>query len=71
MFSRRPGRGRITKNPFVAVDRYPRARSGDTLARILDSEAMNALLRALVLLFVIDVALGATLALSGSWSPLY
>jgi len=64
MLAMRACRGRISRNPFVESD-DDRFRSGDTLSRILNSDPMRALLRVLVLLFAADLALGATLALSG------
>jgi|GEM_PF-2049528 len=71
MFTPHIGRGRISKNPFVRAEVRQRAHAGDTLTRILESEAVDAMLGALVLLFVIDIALGATLALNGLWTPLF
>lgn len=65
MFAMRAGRGRVSGNPFVRADEETLERAGDTLSRILNSDAMRALLRILVLMFAANLALTATLAVTG------
>lgn len=64
MFTTRAGQTRVLKNPYVSVEAESRARAGDTLTRFLNSEAVTALLGVLTLLFAIDIALVAAVALS-------